>query len=359
MIIWIFRILFLVLLIASVAVPIVLWLNKNDKYNEEIRTWSRSNSSDQKPEFPSMKKYILGGVAAFLFSLLGLGVWGSAKYIPATSVGVVENTTTGSFSTIGPGIHVWPLQSNLVPFASKVTEYSLKRQRIEIGIDPETENAPVGIAAGSNSPGNPAVYIQARGWATPNQDNVIILHRRYGGDYQNVWVERNWVTAVKSVQGQYPYDYLIKSRQKFADEVEQTLQAQMYEGDEQLVEVSQLAVTNFEFDGRIQEQLQQTAQKQFETQRAREEVEIAKQQQEKAKVEAETRLQVAEKDAESKVAAARGEAEAVRLVNEAIAQQGTAYLTLKWIERWDGILPKIQTGEGTGTLLQLPDNIAG
>jgi regulator of protease activity HflC (stomatin/prohibitin superfamily) len=290
-----------------------------------------------------------------LGSFIGLGVLMSAVYIPATSKAVVENTVTGNFKVIGSGIHIWPLQPDLIPFASKTTKYSMRQQRIEIGTDEAESGQVQGISAGSDSPGNPAVYIQARGWATPNTDFLIELHRRYGSDYADTWVERNWVTAVKTVQGKYPYDYLINNRQAFADEVEKVLQEQLFDNlNQPLVEVSQLAVTNFDFSANIQSQLDSTAQKQFETQRAKEQVEIARQEQEKVKVDAESRLLAAKKDAETQVTKAQAEAQAIRLVNEAIQAQGAAYLQYQWIQKWSGNLPQFQAGESSNTLFQVP-----
>lgn len=304
------------------------------------------------PRFSNLFAAILAAVG-FVFT----GLFFSAVYVPATSIAVVENTTTGHFSVISSGIHVWPLQSDLVPFASKTTTYSLRQQRIEIGTqnDDENDNVATGVASGSNSPGNPVVYIQARGWAIPNKDRLITLHRRYGHDYLDTWVERNWVTAVKTVQGQEPYDYLIKSRQAFADAVETTLQSQLLDSDNTpLVEVSQLAVTNFDFDKQTNQQLHETAKKQFEQQRAREDVAIATQNQAKQKVQAQTKVIEAQKAADARRIQAGAEADAVRAINDAIREQGESYLQLQWIEKWNGTLPQVQTGSGNGTLLQLP-----
>lgn len=277
----------------------------------------------------------------------------SATYVPGTQKAVVENTASGSFEVIGPGVHVWPLQPDLVPFMSKVTKYSLKQQQIEIG----TEKDSKGVSAGSGSAGNPTVYIQARGWVTPNptDSQLITLHKLYGTDYANGWVERNWVTAVKAVQGAHPYDYLIGNRDDMATEVEEALQDQLLDSDGvPIVTVSQLAITNFDFDASINTQLDEVAKKEFERQKALADIEIARQQQAAQQVQAETRLAVAQKDAESAIAKARGEAEAVRLVNEAITQQGEGYVDLKAVEKWNGELPTYMLGNGALPFLTIP-----
>lgn len=296
---------------------------------------SRNPSNGLRPMNAVRTGAILGVLGFFGFFWLM-----SATYVPGTHMAVVENTTTGNFKVIGPGIHVWPMQPNLVPFTSKVTQYNMRRTRIEIGTEDVDEGQKKGVPAGSSSAGNPTVYIEARGWATPNPALLVELHRRYGSDYANSWVERNWVTAIKAVQGQHPYDYLIGNRDRMATEVEEELQDQLFDdGKQPLVYVSQLAITNFDFDNAINQQLDEVANKEFERQRANADIEIARQQQEAEKVKAETRLAVATKDAEAAIAKARGEAEAVRLVNEAISSQGREYIDLKALEKWDGKLP--------------------
>lgn len=54
---------------------------------------------------------------------------------------------------------------------------------------------------------------------------------------------------------------------------------------------------------------------------------------------------------EAAILVAQGQAEANRLIRESLTPE---LLTAKWIEKWDGIQPKVQTSGGTGTLIQLP-----
>jgi type II secretory pathway pseudopilin PulG len=66
-----------------------------------------------------------------------------------------------------------------------------------------------------------------------------------------------------------------------------------------------------------------------------------------------TRRQVAATDAQTEIERARGEAEAIRITNEAISSQGAAYLQLKWIEKWDGKLPVYSLGGGSSFIFDL------
>lgn len=288
-------------------------------------------------------------IALIISGFFALAVLSAATYVPATNVAVVENTTTGNFKVIGPGIHIWPLQPDLVPLTSKVTQYNMRRQRIEIGTEKESN----GIASGSASPGQPVVYIQARGWVTPNRTQLIELHRRFGPTYADNWVERNWVTSVKAVQGVHPYDYLAGNRDRFSTEVEDALQKELYDGEENpLVVVTELAVTNFEYDKKTNDNLQAIADRANRQREATEEIEIAKREQEKQGVEAETRRQVAVKDGQALVATANAEAEAIRIKYEN-EQRAQAYLQKLWIDKWNGQLPIYQMGNST-PLVQIP-----
>lgn len=286
-------------------------------------------------------------VVLFLGGLLFLFWTMAATYVPATHMAVVENTATGSIKVIGPGIHIWPFQANLVPLTSKVTQYNMRNQQIEIG----TEKDSPGIAAGSNSPGNPVVYIKARAWAAPDPKNLATLHRLYGPGYLDNWVERNLVETSKSVQGQHPYDFLIANRDKMATEVETNVQGSLTSGEKRLAVVTQLAITDFDFTAQINKQLDEVAQKEFDRQKAEKDALIATQQQAAENIKAETRLQVARKDGETTIAAATAEAEAIRLK---YGGDPNAYIQRQWVEKWNGQLPTVSSGDGGGIILQMP-----
>jgi prohibitin 2 len=60
-------------------------------------------------------------------------------------------------------------------------------------------------------------------------------------------------------------------------------------------------------------------------------------------------------EGEQRVATAEAEAKAIRAQAEAINKQGGAeYVQLKWIERWNGVLPTTQLAGSSNMLVQLP-----
>jgi regulator of protease activity HflC (stomatin/prohibitin superfamily) len=304
---------------------------------------------------------LVGGLLVF-FALTG------ATQVPATHVAVVENTFTGQFFSLGPGTHIFPFEPRLWPLTTVVTKYDLRRQIIEIGAPPAGSGAGDemeavmrwGVEADSNSPGRPIVRYHARGWAYPNQDEVIELHRRYGLGYADRWVERVWISALKAVQGRNPYDYVGNNRIQMQDEIEQALQEQLLAEDgEPIVIVSQLAVVNFGYDPNMESYLDSVAQKEFERQQAEQQILINEKQQNAAKIEADTNYIVTVRRAEAeraqRIAQAEGqaqaqktladaeaysirakyeaEAEGIKLVQEAIARS-PEYLTYQQQEAW-------------------------
>lgn len=263
-----------------------------------------------------------------IMSLIGLILvvilfTGGAAQVPATHIGVVENTLWGQFYVLNPGTHIWPFSPNLFPLITKVTQYDLRRQIIEIGADPVKEK---GVQADSNSPGRPVVYFWARGWAYPNKDKIIELHRKYGSPYLDDWVERNWVSALKGVQGHSPYDYVGNDRSGMEGDVEETLQTRLLADDGQpLVFVSQLAIPNFAYDKVIDDYLAAVAQKNFERQTAEQQILVNTKNQEAEKISADTKFIVTKRAAEAeqakRVAEAQGQADALKVVAEAEAYQ--------------------------------------
>lgn len=322
---------------------------------------------------PSFRRPILLVCAGLLLFVTLSG----AAQIPATHIGVAENTWTGQFATLPPGTHVWPFQPKLVPFVTQVWKYDLRRQTIEIGSQPVSEQ---GVQADSNSPGRPVVYFYARGWAWPNPDAIVELHRKYGPGYLDNWVERVWISSLKAVQGESPYDYVGNYRVKMQDEVETNLQKQLLgEAEQPIVFVSQLAIVDFDFDASINAYLDAVAQKSFEMQQAEQQILINEKQQKAATIDAETRYITTKRAAEAEqaklIAEAEGrsraevlladaeaykitvkykaEAEGVQLVQKALAQSPAAYLDYVRIQSWDGRLPNYWLGQGALPLLNL------
>jgi len=358
---------------AGIAWKLVDWFTEMREYQKNHDRWSggygrADNEEPQKP--PRPKIAAVYGTLIILAILVLIGLSGATQ-IPATHWGVVENTITGQFFDLGPGLHIWPIEPRLWPIGTSVSKYDLRPQIIEIGDQPVTEK---GVQADSDSPGRPVVSFYARGWASPNKNKIITLHRLYGTSYLDNWVERVWVSSLKATQGARPYDFVGNYRVQFQDLVEQGLQMQLLDADESpLVHVSQLAIVDYDFSPEVNIFLDQVAEKEFKQQQAQQDVRIAEQEQKAATIRAETlyiekkrgaeasqaeTIALAEGDAQATKTRAGGEADARKLLADADAYAiqakyeaesagiqkvsdalSSPYLIYQQQQEWDGEVP--------------------
>lgn len=335
---------------------------------------------------PTLTPHLIGvfvGISALI------GLTGSAEVAP-THVAVIENAWTGQFHSLGSGTHIWPFEPRLIPLVTRVTQYNLRQQIIEIGKPPSGAKPPekktltqvYGVQAGSKSPGQPAVYFHARGWAAPNPAKIVDLHRRYGPDYLHNWVEQQWVATLKAVQGENKYDHVRDFRVKMQEEVEKSLQEHMLAADgEHLVVVSQLAIVDYDYDEKVNDYLDTVARQEFERQKAEQQIQINTKQQEAKTVEVQTNYIVTKRNAEAeqakRIAEAQGqsdaqkliadgeayqifvrakaEADGVRLVQTVLATAPREYIDYLNVRQWKGDVPSVMmSGNGALPLVNVP-----
>jgi len=330
----------------------------------------------KKPNYIRELVLIISGFV-WLFLLL----FGSiAVSVSATQIAVVENTVTGQFDIIQPGTAVWPFTNKLVPFVTRITTYDLRRQTMEIG-EGDTKVKTNGIEASSGSPGNPKVYFWARGWAYPNPEKIIELHKKYGRDYMTGWVEKNWISTIKAVQGTQQYNYVSNARVEMENTIEKSLQEQLVSDDGQpLVYISQLAIVNFAFEDKVDAYLDGVASKEFERQQAEQQILINKNKQEAEKISADTAYIVTKRNAEAEqaklVAEAQGQADATKLkadadayavdakykaesegvkkIQQALANSPQGYLEYLLYTQWNGVLPVWMTNGSSVPFIDIP-----
>lgn len=301
---------------------------------EDIRYHRKFDDKDWEP--PELKRYPFWlSVGMILIAPIVLFVLSGAAVVGPKEIGVVENNWTGQMYPLRSGTHVWPFSRRLVPIVTKVTTYSLSEQLIEIGAPPKDAQAPegqsltqaYGIPSASSSPGQPVVFIYGRGYATVNPEAIVELHRRYGQEYDDAWVEPQWVSTIKEVQGRYPFDYLKEKRGEMQNEVEAELQAQLVSEDSEtpLVYVSQLAIRDYDYTADVNSYLNTVAQREFARQEQEAQREVNLQEQEARKIKAETeylvQVRAAEAQRDSRIAEAEGEAERQKQLADAQAYE--------------------------------------
>lgn len=155
-----------------------------------------------------------------------------------------------------------------------------------------------------------------------NEINILEMYKLVGVDHDAI--ENNVFSsaiqeAVKSATAKYTAEELITKRELVRNEIEATLKEKTQKYG---LVISQVNIVNFEFsqsfDASIESKVR--AEQDALTQR--------------------NKLEQVKYEAQQQIERAKAEAETIRISAEAIQKQGgAAYVQLKWIEKWNGVLP--------------------
>lgn len=165
-----------------------------------------------------------------------------------------------------------------------------------------------------------------------NEQDVLDIYKKYGGEenYQRNILEPIIRETVKATASQYTAEELVTKRQEFSDKVGKSLQDKFSTTSGVFEKYS---VVNFEFSTDYSTAIEQKA--------------VQAQLLEKSKIELET----VKVQADTRIAQAEGESKAIAVQVQAINQQGgQSYLTLKWIEKWDG---RVSVASGGTSIIDL------
>lgn len=153
-----------------------------------------------------------------------------------------------------------------------------------------------------------------------DESKVAEIYSNYGDDFMAKVFAQNVQEAVKSSASKYNASELITKRDDFKAAVKDSLSAKM----PNIVIIDTVSITNIKFSDSFNQAVE-------------------------AKVTAEQNALQAKANLEQK----KYEADAITAAATAIEHAGGAgYIQLKWIEKWNGVLPTTQTGNGA--LISLP-----
>jgi prohibitin 2 len=162
-----------------------------------------------------------------------------------------------------------------------------------------------------------------------------------GVDYEAKVIDPAIQESVKAATAQFTAENLIIQRPLVSDSIREVLNNRLLPRG---IIVEEVSITEFNFSeefSRAIEAKQVAEQDALRAERELRRAQIEAQQQvARARAEAESKIAVAE--AESRIAVAEAEAEALRLQREVISPE---LLQLRFIERWDGILPRFMGGD--------------
>lgn len=177
-------------------------------------------------------------------------------------------------------------------------------------------------------------------------DHVIDVASQYGSlDTLQNRIQSIAIEKTKSILSSYKAMDIIADRASMSPAVEEAIIKAV--GDEYFVNIVAVVLTNIDFsdafeqaveDKMIAEQAKLKAEYENETKIAQAAAEA------EAKLkEAEAAIEIAKAEAEAKKIAADAEAEANRIINDSLTDK---ILQEKYLEKWDGKLPNVMTGEG-------------
>lgn len=159
-------------------------------------------------------------------------------------------------------------------------------------------------------------------------DKLDVIYSKVGLDVESKIIAARIQEVVKAVVAKYTADELLAQREAVKSEISVLLTQQVAQYNI-VVEAGGVQITNFQFSDAF---VQAIEQKQIAEQNA---------------LKAENDLARIKVEADQQIAAARGNAEAIRIQAEAIrAQGGKEYVQMKAIEKWNGQLPQYMGGNG-------------
>ncbi|WP_298406079.1 prohibitin family protein [uncultured Chloroflexus sp.] len=176
----------------------------------------------------------------------------------------------------------------------------------------------------------------------PDASQVDRLVREIGVDYERRVVDPAIQEAIKAATARFTAEELITRRPEVSDLILSVLSERLLPRG---VIVENVSITDFNFSPEFARAIEAKQVAEQDALRASRELE-------RARIEAQQQVARAEAEAKARLEIARAEAESLRLLGEVVSPQ---LLQLRFIERWDGILPRFVGGDnGLLTMLSIP-----
>ncbi|NJK77918.1 MAG: prohibitin family protein [Nanoarchaeota archaeon] len=253
--------------------------------------------------------------------------------ISAASVQIVESGNRGvllHWSAVDTSVP--PLQEGLhfvVPFQDKVVNMEVRTLKFVKA----TSGASRDLQTVSTE-----VTVNYR--AAPN--SVNILYQEVGLDYEGRIIQPAVEEVVKQITAKYNAEELITKRPLVKADIETEITARLTPYN---IMTDAISITDFQFSPLFSQAIESKVEAEQKALKAENDLR-------RIEVEARQQEQQAKGIAAANVAEAAGEAEAIKIINEALAQNPN-YLEWLKVQAWDGKLPMV-VGEGGTPFIQIP-----
>jgi len=176
----------------------------------------------------------------------------------------------------------------------------------------------------------------------PNPETVNILYKEVGLNYQNRIIAPAVEEVVKQVTANYNAEELITKRPLVKSDIETeiTLRLNVFN-----IETQVISITDFQFSQLFSSAIESKVEAEQKALKAENDLK-------RIQVEALQSEAIAQGVAKANIAQANGEAEAIRIINAALAQNPN-YLEWLKTQAWDGKLPLV-VGQGGTPFIQIP-----
>lgn len=284
---------------------------------------------DGKPKRNFIGKYIGIGVTAAVAALLFIS---SCTIVPAGHTGVILTLGKVSGSSFSEGFHLKiPIIQSVESVSNKIQVYETSASAVSKDLQTVSSNVAVNYRLVSDKSGE--------------------MYRNVGMDYQTVLIAPVVQECMKSATAKYTAEEMITERAAVGEEVKSALDSKL---NSYGIFIEKFNIVNFDFSE--------------EFNNAIEAKQVAEQNLLKTETEQKQAITIAEAQAKQKVIAAEAEADAIlakaeanaeanRMLEASLSDKVIAY---EQIEKWDGVMPKVVSGDSNGMLINIdPDDLGG
>ncbi|MDE7365326.1 MAG: prohibitin family protein [Ruminococcus sp.] len=254
----------------------------------------------------------------------------SFTIVPAGNTGVVLTLGKVSNTSFGEGFHL------KIPFVQAVENMSNKIQVYETPASAVSKDLQT---VSSNIAVNYRLV----------SDKSADMYQNVGTDYQTVLITPVVQECMKSATAKYTAEQLITERQAVGDEVKSALDAKL---NSYGIYIEKFNIVNFDFSAEFNNAIEA---KQVAEQNLLKTETEQKQAITIAEAQAKQKVIAAEANANAILAEAQAQAEANRLIEASLSEKVIAY---QQIDKWDGVMPKVVSGDSNGMLINInPDDL--
>ena len=264
-------------------------------------------------------------IAILLLIIIGVVASASVKIVDAGNRGILLhwNAVDLSAPPLDEGIHF------LVPFQDDIVQMEVRTLKY----DKDTRSASKDLQSVETT-------VTVNYHADP--ERVHILFKEIGLDYENRVIQPAIEETVKQVTANYNAEELITKRPLVKSDIENAIRERLTQFD---VITEVISITDFEFSVLFNKAIESKVEAEQNALRAENDLR-------RIEVEAKQHEATAVGIANANIAQANGEAEAIAIINQALADNPN-YLEWLKIQNWNGVLPLV-VGEGGTPFIQIP-----